>query len=304
MARACPSCQRPNSDAASRCLYCTAPLPEVEGDERSEVATSSPHRVATDRHLVILIPFDAAEEGQVVALSQLAKLSLYDARVALLSRRPRLFRRVDSEAEARRLSDGLTRSRIWHYVVSETALLSLPVASARSLAFHDGNLDFLLSGAPGAKVSIPHGEVLLLVRGEITRERHLEGRLGTSRAVSRRLTPGARLHLYQRDASVAVEIDPEGFDFSVLSSGQTPSALLNLEGLASRISSGVEELTLDRGFDQEPPLLARAGRASDGTDAALAGGNRRREGVLYDNEEDFRFYSRWRYRLARHLSRK
>ena len=57
---------------------------------------------------------------------------------------------------------------------------------------------------------------------------------------------------------------------------------------------------VDRGFDLELPVLSRVGHGSDL--AQILSGRGSPGGVLFDNEDQFRFYARWRYRLERHLS--
>ena len=300
MARACPVCGRPNCDSAARCLYCVAPLPPLErgAEADSGTATSGP---AGDRHLLILLPADVRDEASIQELSRIASISLYDARINLSSPRPRLFRRLATETESRRLSQELAAARIPHYVVSEESVTSLPITRASAIDLRDRHLEVTLDAASPSRASLPYADVLLLVRGEITRERHDERKLGSTKGASRRLTPGLRLHLYTRDSPLAVEVDPDLFDFRVLEAERTTSALLNLEKLTARILGEAPDLDVDRGFDFEPLVLSRSG-GSDVTDA-LASSDRGPAGVPYDDESNFRFYARWRYRVARHLCR-
>jgi hypothetical protein len=256
---------------------------------------------APDRHLLILLPTEVKDEGTLAELSRVASISAYDARLALSSPRPRLFRRLDSELEARRLSEALAAVRIPHYIVSEASVSSLPIARASALHLRERHFEMVLDGGTEAGASASYGDVLLIVRGEITRERHDERKLGSAKGVSRRLSSGLRLHLYLRQSSFALEVDPESFDFRFLEEEKTSSALLNSERLIARFLSRAPGLAVDRGFDHEPPVLARAG-GGDVTDA-LAATDRGPSGVLYDNEASFRFYARLRYRVARHLSK-
>ncbi|MGH9390386.1 MAG: hypothetical protein ACRD1Z_12285 [Vicinamibacteria bacterium] len=256
-----------------------------------------------DRHLLILLPTEARDEASIAELSRIASVSAYDARLSLSSPRPRLFRRLDTEGEARRFSEELSSARIPHYVVPEASATALPVARASVIDLRERHFEMVLDGASPSLAPAPYGELLLLVRGEITRERHDERRLGSAKGASRRLTSGLRLHLYLRDASVAVEIDPDLFDFRFLKDEKTVSALLNFEKLIARILEKAPGLGVDRGFDLEPLVLSRAGGSGDVTDA-LALSDHGPSGVPYDDEANFRFYARWRYRVARHLSRR
>jgi hypothetical protein len=99
-----------------------------------------------------------------------------------------------------------------------------------------------------------------------------------------------------------LEIDPDLLDFRFLEEQRTASTALNFEKLIARILERAPGLPVDRGYDQEPVVLSRSGGSGDVTDA-LAISDRRPSGVPYDDEASFRFYSRWRYRVARHLDR-
>lgn len=303
MARACPDCGRPNGDRAPKCLYCTAPLPPAETAEPAVPEPLAAETSASDRHLVILLP-GGAGASSVKELARLAGISAYDARMHLSNRHPRLFRRIATAEEARGLSTAFSAAGIPHYTVAETSVLSVPVTRARQLELHERHVSFVLEGAP---LVLPYEDLLLLVRGEIHRERHNEKRLGTARGASHRVTPGLRLHVYPREASVAAEIDPERLDWDVLGEERTASALVNLQRLLTRLLERAPSAELDRGFDDEPAVLSRAG-TGEGEDvsSALASTSKERssEGIVYDNAAQFRYYSRWRYRLSRHLARR
>lgn len=298
MARACPACGRPNSATALKCLYCVAALTPVEVLPEAGVEAST--AVPGERHLLILLPSAARDDSTIAALSRIASVSAYDARLSLSAGRPRLFRRLDHEAEARRLSQDLSAARIPHYVVPEASVTALPIERASTIEFRERHLELVHDGS---RTTAPYQELFLLVRGEITRERHDETKLGSAKNASRRLTPGLRLHLYSRDAAAAVEVDPDLFDFRLLGEEKTASTLLNFEKLIAHLVQMAPGLVLDRGFDQEPLVLSRAEGSGDVTDA-LASSDQGPSGIPYDDEASFRFYSRWRYRVARHLYRR
>lgn len=247
---------------------------------------------------MILLPAGEPEPRAVEALARLAGLSLYDARLSLSGRSPRVFRRLAHASEARELSRALAEAEIPHYAVAEASVLAVPVSRVRRLELRERHLALVLeSGSLG----IPYEDLLLLVRGEIERERHREKRIGSARGMSRRLTPGLRLHVYAREASVAAEIDPETFESDALGADRTASALVNLQKLLARIAKSAPRAELDRGFDDEPSVLSRTSTEQDVT-RALAQKEKTSRGVVYDNLAQFRYYSRWRYRLCRHLA--
>lgn len=294
MARACPACSRPNSDTAERCLYCSQSLPQQAKHPVAPAAT------AAERYLLVLIPAGEPGEEKLREFSRIAALGLYEARQCLLAKRPRLFRILPNELRAQELSASLGAARVPHYLVSEQAVLSMPVSRARRVDFLDRHLTISFAREP--PLTLGHEDLLLVVRGEIRRERHHEKRLGSARGVSHRLSSGERIHLYEKEAKVAVEIEPEAFDWDVLGMERTTSALLNVERLMSRIAVKAPFACVDRGFDDEPVVLARADEERDPTHALAEVDRRSSNGVLFDNEAQFRFYARWRYRVERFLS--
>gem|GEM_PF-6525382 len=295
MARSCPACARANGDKAQICLYCSAPLPAIS-EQDTPPASSEP--VAERRYLVILIPCGAPSESVAESFSEIAGLPLYDARLSLAATRPRLFRRVEKSV-GHELSKKLTAARIPHYIVSEESVLELPVSRIRGATLHDRHLEADINGS---KLSIPYNELLLLVRGEIVRDRYDEKRFGSSHSLSHELSPGMQLHLYRREASAALEIDLETFDWSALGPERSDSAFLNLEWLLDELAEKAPSAKLDRGFDREPVVLTRAEPSAD-VASMLNSTETRASGILRDNEVQFRFYSRWRYRLERHLAK-
>jgi hypothetical protein len=299
MARSCPACGRPNADTATKCLYCVAALPPLEESLPSSSRSPAPVESPT-RHLLFLLGAGPSDEARVEELSRIAGISAYDSRRSLSVPRPHILRRFETEGDARRFSDELTAARIAHYVVAESSVLSLPIVRAMSCDLGERRFTIELDPASGSVGPAGYEELLLLVRGEITRERLDETKVGSRKAASRRLSPGLRLHLYTRNATAAVEIDPEFFDFRALGAEKTSSAFLNLDRLVGRIQAMATSATVDRGFDFEPLLLSRSGEADPL--AALASSERGRTGVAYDDEAHFRFYARWRYRVERYLN--
>lgn len=298
MARPCPACERPNGDLATKCLYCSVPLePVAEGlEETPEDVDLGRASAEADRFLVILVPGGLADERMVESLADAAGMSRYDARLSLASTRPRIFRQLE-ELFARGLSEQLQASRIAHYVVSEKSVRSLPVSRAQSVSLAPKHLEVSLERR---RLAIPYDDMLLLVRGEIARQHHDDRKLTTTRGATRSLSPGLLLHLYSKDATVAIEIDPEGFSWPDWGVEASPSALLNLERFVDAVEEHVPGVPVDRGFDQEPPLFSRA--SGDGQDfSQILSERTRHAGVVYDNQDQFRFYARWRYRLERHL---
>jgi hypothetical protein len=182
-----------------------------------------------------------------------------------------------------------------HVELAEAEVEELPVRSIQWLRFRPDQMEMHLAGEGAAAMSYP--EVLLLVRGEISRARHSERRMATLRGASQPLTPGLRVVLFEKSSKFAAELDAEQFDWSALEDQQSSSTPMNFKRLIDEILQRSTVARLDRGFDLEPVVLSRSGLES-GVDALLDV-TKTREGVVYDNGAQFRFYARWRYLVAR-----
>jgi hypothetical protein len=233
----------------------------------------------------------------VALFAEAAGVNAYDARLALLTDRPRLLRKTGTADEAASLSARLRSAGIAHFTVAEAVLLSMAVVPIRNLEFLVGDLRLGLAG--GRLLVVPYRDLSFLVRGEVVRERHRERLMGTIRGANQALTPSQLLHFYPRDATVVAELDPEQFDWSVLGERRTTSTPLNFRRLVEEVLERAPDAVLDRGFDWEPVVLSRAQQEEHaGIGAALAGEGSPREAAVYDNVAQFRFYSRWRYLVS------
>ena len=291
MPRACPACGRPNSEQSARCLYCTEPFDRTAPDE--PVAPAIP---ISTRHLIILAPQgdEGLSEARAQSLAAVLGLAPYDARLALKTIRHRLLCKVEGQRDVREISSQLERLGVEHLQFAEADVEAVPIDSMRRLRFYSDHMEMQLSEKGTEQVS--YGDVLLLVRGEIARERHNERRMATPRGASQPLTPGLRLLLFGRTSNVAAELDSEQFDWSALGDRQSISTPMNFKRLTDEVLHRATSAELDRGFDFEPVVLSRSGVESH-LDALLEG-SKARDGALYDNEAQFRFYARWRYLVA------
>lgn len=299
MPKSCPACGRPNADRATQCLYCTGPLEpmkDVEPEGPAGEITSFPKAPSSDRHLIILAPqLDAsATDANVEAFAAAAGLSRYDARLALLTQRHRVLRKVEDAQKAAVLSKRIEALGVTHLSVPESEVEALPVVRIRGLRLEPDHIELGLSGEEIARIG--DSELLLLVRGEIARARHHERHLATARGAKQPLASGARLHFYGIHSSVAAELDPEQFDWSALEPDSL-STPINFKRLVDEIVDRTK-VKLDRGFDLEPVVLSRS-QADSEVDSLLGTGQGNHEGVFYDNEAQFRFYARWRFLVAR-----
>ncbi len=304
MAQVCPACSRRNGDRATKCLYCSEALEPAEAPETatSDTVSAAPPDQSSTEHsqLVIFFPGEGRTETTVSRLAEISGLSRYEARMWLQASRPRLFRRIETEPLARELSERMTEASIPHFLAPEALVRATAMARAKRAELGERHFELVIQDRT---TTILYEELLLLVRGEITRANHDDKRLGTAKNVTRKLTPGLLLHLYRRDQNLAVEIDPENFGWPALGEEASPSSLVNLERFVKALADKAPHAAVDRTFDLEPAVLSRSGSDTELTHMLSDGGLGTR-GVVYDNGEQFRFYSRWRYQLERHLSKR
>src|SRR3989304_584845 len=102
---ACPACGRPNSDRAPQCIYYSESLEELAGGEPTMGAAAI--APATSRHFIILAPQTGDADGRVALFAEVVGMDPYDARLALQTERPRLFRRGETLLEDEGLSPPL-----------------------------------------------------------------------------------------------------------------------------------------------------------------------------------------------------
>jgi hypothetical protein len=296
MARACPACGRPNADRATRCLYCSETFQALPADVTPPAVPETVVTGSSERHVIIVAPQpDATDiDSKAERFAEVVGLPSYDARLVLATKRHRLLRKVANARRAQELSEKLRDLTVAHFDIAESEIEALPVEEARRMTIMEDRVELGL--AAGLRRRLEVSSLLLLVRGEIKRERYQERRMATPRGASRTLTPELRLHVYATDSRVAYELDPEQFDWSVLGKEQSPSTPLNFHRLTDVVLRLGPHVELDRGFDWEPVVLSRSGAGSE-LDAVL-GNEKTGEGVIYDNQQQFRYYSRWRYLVA------
>lgn len=294
----CPGCGRPVAMVRDRCLYCGAPLPPelveqaratAEAVEAADVAEVTEQPV--DRVLVILDL--TAADPQLVA--DALALPIYEA--SQRARRGLQLHRIapalQAEQEVRQLA------------AAGLKVLAIPEAETRAAAEpllatggqrSDAGLE--LRG-PEGPFALPAGDVLLVVKGPIARERQAETvETGRPRVRSAVPEPGYRFHVHRRSAWRPVELDPASFSF-----GAAHAAAASLFELSSWVDA--LQAPVDDGFKRLPPALSPA--APDEHDPVHAlrqaeGLTRKQEApVLLDNLGQFRFYSAWRAAVARRV---
>jgi hypothetical protein len=274
--------------ARPSCLYCGAALPFAPAAPLAPAGT--PPAPPVDRTLLVLVLEGADEDALARALGQPA----YAA--GLLARRGglhlhRILEPGAAEAEAARLrADGL-------------GVVLVPEAEARVRpvrALGGERLgDTLALRTEEGPLTLSPGDVLLVVRGAITRE--YQARFERRRRAAG-LEEGYRVHLHRRAAPRPVELDAYNVELGFAVTG---SARLELDAWVEAAAAGAPR---DDAFRRLPPVLGPAQEEARGPLAAagaLGRASRRGEAgrdaapLVLDNVAQFRFYSGWRAAVER-----
>lgn len=289
--------------STGRCLYCggtrapSPPSPEREATPAGPPREGRPGRVALVADLQDVDP---------QRLTGALGLSAYEARQRARGPRYQLLRLApegEGEEEAARLTaQGLPVATI----PEEEVRAGLRPRVARGGECRDG---LLRARTEGGEVRISGGDLLLVVRGPITRAYQTRGGDGIA-AVKRLRTAtlegGFRFHLWARGTAPPLELDPGSFAFGREAVLPGSSLLVLTEWIAAL---GAATAT-DDFFRRLPPALAPAAETAGvlaaanalGRRAAAAGG--KSDGpVVLDNLTQFRFYSGWRGAMERRLAR-
>lgn len=289
----CPSCRRPVAVARATCLYCGASLPK----DSAAMPPGAPEpgspaaRPEPQRGLVVLEVTGVAPE----TLARALPVPPYDAR--LLARRGgfHLHRVLDPPAalvEAERIG----ALGIDAFVVPEAEARVRPL---RCLGGNRGDGVLTLRTEEGP-LTVHRGDVLLVVRGPVTREYLPSPR--RRRVDTVRFDEGYRVHLHRHATTGPVEIDVANFEFGFAVTG---SARLEVDAWVEEVAGGAPS---DDGFRLLPPALGPAAPEPKGVLSAASslGLSTRRRGrggdeapFVLDNAEQFRFYSGWRAAVER-----
>lgn len=304
----CPSCRRPVALVRATCFYCGASLPPEDVPSTAGAPTApageAGARTAADgtrgappagRTLLVL---DLAGLSTAV-LARALDRPLYEA--DLVARRGGLhLHRVLAAASAEAEAERLASRGIASYLVPEEEARVRPV---RALGGEGGEGSLALRTEEGP-VELRRGDVLLVVRGTITREYQPSPK--RRRIDTARLDEGYRVHLHRQREPRPVEIDAATFETGFAVTG---SARLEIDAWTEEVRG---EAACDDAFRRLPPALGPAEPEPRGALAAVSslgrasrgqGGGRGEGPVVLDNVQQFRFYSGWRAAVERRRGR-
>ncbi len=283
---ACPECQRPVAITKPRCLYCGAPIdPGSVPPPVSEAAV--PSLPLPDRTLIVLGLGDT-DVGRAAHALGVAPFEVGQRQRRGGWHLHKVLPSISADAEAARLREaGLTVHMIPE---AEVRTAETPTVVRGG----DCSEDTLLLRTDNGEERMPGAHLLLLVTGEIRRERPAETKAKKKKDVA--LEPGLRIHVHAREAPTPFEIDPDGFAFDKVSQGSSSLTLRKWTLVLSR------QVPLDDGFRFVPPALGPSPvQEAKITDALRPGAKKRTQAPVLDNLRQFRFYSGWRAAVERRI---
>lgn len=293
----CPRCGRPVAMARRQCLYCGAELaPGATRDPRAEARPEPPAGPpaipgsALPERVLVVVDLDGVDAERLAAA---IGVSPYEAR-QMARRGGYHLQRAAAPADAAAYRERLAVEGILAFTVDESSVRAAAEPEpALGGGLESGVLKLRTAAGP---VDAAGGEILLVVKGPITRELPpLESRKWSRTAT---LEPGFRFHLHRRHPLRPLEIDPASFDFGAPRSGEG-----SLPEIAGWVAALGAEVPVDDGFRRLAPALGPAAPAAGPAarlEDALRGSTR--AAAILDNVAQFRFYSAWRgavERLAR-----
>jgi hypothetical protein len=280
-----------------RCVYCGAELPEdavaaaaaARAALESEWAASSPagpvgapSAPGGPARVLLVLEIEGADPD---LLARALGCSAFEAAQRLRRGGPDLHRILPAP-QARTEAERLRTAGVSVLEIAEEDVRGTPPVMAARGGLESDQL--ALETDDGA-VRLASGDVILIVRGLITREYPVSAEVRRVRLSS--LEPGYRVHLHRRATARPVEIDPADFEFA--SGPAVGGAQLQI---ARWLDGAFPGIPRDDSFRLAIPALAPAAPPAGGpaaTAAALDRPGRERRAVL-DNVAQFRFHSAWR----------
>jgi hypothetical protein len=293
----CPRCGRPLAVARRQCLYCGAEVSAVATRDRRagprEEPAAPPAAIpgtSLRERVLVVVALDGVDAERLPAA---LGITPYEAR-QWARRGGYHLQRVAAPADAAAYRERLAVEGITAFTFDETAVRAAAEPEPALGGRFEGQA--LHVRMPGGSIDVTGPDLLLVVKGPITREHlpmesHRWARTGT-------LEPGFRFHLHRRDQPRPLEIDPATFDLGAHRARE--SSLLEIAGGVTALAAAVP---VDDGFRRIPAALSPAAPATGATarlEDALRTGATQPPAVL-DNVAQFRFYSAWRGAVERQV---
>jgi hypothetical protein len=309
----CDECLRANPPTRSKCLYCGANLAapghyQEVSTASAPIAEADPAVTATDACYVVLMPTQTSvlTEPSLAEVATLLHLSTDKVKGALSLGHSLPLARGSTTDSTMMLADRLRTLGVALETLREDTLqLDMAIRKIRALEFSDH--DIALTPVNGAPISVLWDDLILMVLGRLLVNRvEVEERKRRGRAqplATRELfSDEPVVHLYTRADEDGWRISSSSFDFSCLGTEKAMTAFENFTTLVSQLRERAPKIELDDSYRDLRAVLANVWPLEPQTRK----GEWRRTGAgkvdvatvtTTDNEAQFNYYSRLRYRL-------
>jgi hypothetical protein len=297
----CSKCRRSNPPDRPACLYCGTPLP---------VKDAAALRIDTR-------PFEQWESGINVVWSgrEVPGLDARRGAAGIVGIEESLLQnafapgvsiplaRVRTEAEAESLKQRLAEAGVEAAVVSDAGLTpEVTPKRLRAITFDDDGGIRLMPFNNSEEISVPAGEMLLIVSGqiyEIRSEVFEQRKRGTSKAIDESETHDdlAVIDLYTKAGGAGFRIPATGFDFGCLGTDRSLLARENIGRLLERLREACPRARVDASYGSLRGVLDQVweparSRASQGIRRTGLGKKALSVVETVSNREQFTKYSR------------
>jgi hypothetical protein len=283
--------------ARRQCVYCGADVASVETRDRRAEPRKEPAPppaglpgTALPERVLVVVALDGVDPARLPAA---LGVSPYEAQQRA-RRGGYHLQRAAAPVDAAAYRERLAAEGITAWTFDEAAVRAAAEPEPALGGRFDGRV--LNVRTPGGPVEISGADLLLLVKGPITREHLPMESLRWSRTAT--LEPGFLFHLHRHDRPRPLEIDPATFDLGAHRARE--SSLLEIAGWMTGLAAAAP---VDDGFRRISPALSPAapptGPAARLEDALRT--SAARPPSVLDNVAQFRFYSAWRGAVERQV---
>jgi hypothetical protein len=307
----CDECLRANPPTRAQCLYCGANLPQntrEHSETRAQPAEIDRRANTTEACYLVLrsTQINIVSESSLAEIASVLHVKPQEATNLIGIARPVPLARCGSAEQATVLAARLRSLGIEVNTFREDTFdLDLPARRIRALEFSDHGLTAKV--LKGGDISAAWSDLILIVIGRlIVRRVEVEERKRRGRAKpldTRELfSDEPVMDLYLGSNEVAWRISPNGFDFSCLGSEKSMTAFQNFSTLIALLQIRAPKAEVDDSYRNLRALLANIWSLEPETRK----GEWRRSGAgkvdvatvtTTNNEAQFNYYSRLRYRL-------
>ncbi len=288
MAKQCLKCQRPNSDAATRCMYCGSDLPvaPVSARQKKEAPSAQTREKKAESYLTMISPSQKILEDKTSALMKILMLDAYTARQKLKTPAPWVGKSFADPVPAQNMVQNLNSIGVDSYLVKQSGIDRISSRIAVTGLSDLGEEQAVFTDGAGKKTPLFYKDIFIIVCGSIKeqaeREDSIEDEtspvnigkmivnnedgaeknafLETIGSISvkprrsrvRMVLSSQRIEImdiYRHNSPQSVRVVESEFDYSGLGDDMRPSGLLNFNAILNHILKKANNPKQDKTFN-------------------------------------------------------